>query len=478
MRDHPVQRIVLLILMSSAAVSFSMQQAMGPDGINAYAVHAEGITGDGVNIALLSSGNVRQRHAAFDRSGKPAVSLYDFTGSAGLSWSNHDTQLAGILISGGSPSQPEAVGAAPGARIHSGRISARQLQARYLQDALDTLITQQHCRIIVTGIQLSNPSTKADGDSYWTRLYDYYAETYDVIFANAAGNLSSEITIFGDGFNGITTAALTNNGNGPYRQVGRASNSGPTQDGRKKPDIAAPSGFLLAPSSSGDDHWSVADPNGRGLTSFAIPLAAGTAALLLETAGRTAVADDDRSEVIKAVMVNSSVADLLDKQGNGALSNGVSVWNADYGYGRLDALRAYQTLMSGRILQNSTTQQRMGWAYDTMENGAEHVYRLTAQTGQRLVTTVTWHRKQIKLSSASYIDAPRFYLNLKIITPTGKLVVFEVPDTDNLIKAGYQLNEDGQYQIVLQNPTLTDNHDYGLAFELIDPESAEPADEN
>ncbi len=474
MKQHRILQFILLTLFICTAAASAMRQAMGTGGVNAYAVHAEGITGDGVNIAVLSSGNVRQRHAAFERPSGPAAAVHDFTGSAGVSWSNHDTQLAGILISGGSPAQPDAIGVAPGARVHSGRISDKQLQARYVQDALDTLITRHHCRVIVTGVQLSNPSTRADGNSYWSRLYDYYAETYDVIFAVAAGNFSSEVTIFGDGYNGITTAALSTGGGEDYRQVGRASNSGPTKDARRKPDVAAPSGDLLAPSSSGDDLWAVADPNGRGLTSFAIPFTAGIAALLLETAGKTDVEDDDRSEVIKAVMVNSTTPDMFDKQGRDASSNGVSTWHPDYGYGRLNALRAYHTLLGGRLVQDTPNPQRMGWAYDTMENGGEHVYRIAGQTGDRLVTTVTWHRKLIKVSSASYIDAPRFYLHLKLISPAGKTVIFEVPDNDNLIKADHLLTEDGEYQIVLQNPTLADGRDYGMAFERVGPEPENP----
>ena len=339
---------------------------------------------------------------------------------------------------------------------------------------MDTLILKKNCRIIVTGIQLSSSSLTPDGNSPWTRLYDYYADEYDVIFANAAGNFKPEVTIFGDGYNGITTAGLSNNYHGPYRYAGKASCSGPTKDGRKKPDVAAPSGDLLAPSSSGDDLWSVADPNGRGLTSFAIPFTAGVAALLLETAGKTPVADDDHNEVIKAVMVNSAATDLLDKQGRAVLPNEERVWNADYGYGRLDALRAYHTLLGGRIVQNKTAQQPMGWAYDTMGQEAEHIYRVSGKSGQRLVTTVTWNRKQIRLSSTNYIDAPQFYLHFKLISPSGKLVIFETPDKDNLIKTDQLLSEDGEYQIVLQNLTLTDGRNYGMAFELIEPTSESP----
>ena len=274
MKNRYIYRLILLGFLFFSAAGFGMRQAMGPQGVNAYAVHAQGITGDGVNIALLSTGNTRARHAAFERSYGSAVTLYDFADNAGLSWTYHETYLAGIIISGGSPTHPNQIGVAPGAKIHSGRISGKHIQARYLQDALDTLILKKNCRVIVTGIQLSSPNVAANGQSYWTQLYDYYAEKYDVIFANAAGNFSPQITIFGDGYNGITTAGLTKDNKGDYRKVGRGSNSGPTLDNRQKPDVAAPTESLYCPNSSGDDLWAVADPNGRGLTSYAIPFTA------------------------------------------------------------------------------------------------------------------------------------------------------------------------------------------------------------
>ena len=451
-----------------SSIGFALTEASGENGVNAYAVHAKGVTGDGVNIALLSSGNVRKGHTAFERPYGSAVSLYDFTDNKGLSRSDHDTHIAGIIISAGSSTHPDQIGVAPGAKIHSGRILNKRLEARYLQDALDTLILKKNCRIIVTGIQLSSPTAVGNGETYWTQLYDYYAEKYDVIFANAAGNSASQITIFGDSYNGITTAGLVKDSEGHYRKAGSISNSGPTKDNRKKPDIAAPTENLYVPDSGGDDLWTTIDPNGLGLTSYAIPFTAGVAALLLETAGKTPVENDDRSEVIKAVLVNSTFVDLLDKKGKNKHSAGsISTWNTNYGYGRLDAWHAYETLTAGQITKDKVTLQKMGWAYDTISQNSEHIYTITGSKEQQLVTTVTWHRKLMKLSRGKFLDELPFHLNLKITAPDGKVVIFETPDRNNLMKTDYLLEQDGQYQIVLQNPTQTDSRDYGMAFELI-----------
>lgn len=449
--------------------AYGLKEALSKDGINVYAVHEKSITGEGVNIAILSHGNVRDNHAAFERGSDSAVKLYDFTG-AGLSRSGHDTHIAGILISKGSPSHPDEIGVCPGANVHSARITAKGTSPQILKNALDELILKKHCRVIVTGIQLSGNSVRADGDSPWTRLYDYYAETYDVIFAAASGNSTQKISIFGDTHNGITTTGLGRNQKGEYIQVGSISNSGPTVDNRKKPEVAAPTQGLFVPTSSGDDFWSTLDPNGWGLTSYAVPHTAGVAALLLEAAAKSKVEDDDRSEVIKAVIVNSTYTPLYDKKHmwTNHLTD-LSAWHPDSGYGRLDALRAYETLMSGRIEKDKTATQNKGWAYGLIDGNTEHVYPIKAKKGQHLVITVTWHRKLKQISPSFYMDASEgFTLELKVLSPAGQMLIFETPARNNLIKTDDSLSEDGDYRIILKNPTQVSNRDYGLAFELID----------
>ena len=461
---------LLLSLFSSFV--FGLTEALGPEGIRAYAVHEKGITGDGVNIGLLSKGNARDGHIAFDRHGSSAVTLHDFTGS-GLERTNHDTHMAGILISAGSPVHPEQIGVAPGAHVHSARISTQRIY-----EALDALILKHHCRVIVTGIQVAGLNATANGDSILSKLYDYYAETYDVIFANAAGNLSPQITVFGDCYNGITTAGMVKDLQGRYSKAGSASNAGPTADHRHKPDVGAPTQGLFVPSSRGDNFWDTIDGNGRGLTSYAVPHTAGVTALLLETAGKTPQEDDDRSEVIKAVIVNSTqtrFTDANDLTGNPADST--TAWNAQSGYGRLDALRAYETLTGGRIQKDGPAGKVKGWAYDTIKAQSDDVYHITGKKGQRLITTVTWHRKLKKLPNQMYMEAyPKFYLNLKIISPTDKTVVFEPAGRDNLIKVDHLFETDGDYKIVLRNPTLADGRDYGIAFEVV--EISATVDEN
>lgn len=448
----------------------ALNQALGKDGINADAVHAKGITGEGVNIALLSNGNVRDSHVAFEREDGSAVKLYDFTGS-GLSRSSHDTHMAGIILSKGSPSHPDQIGVAPGARLHSARFSNKNLYQHTIASALDELIQKQHCRIIMTGIQLPQNIVKPDGNSDWTKLYDYYAETYDVIFAVAAGNSSPVVTVFGDAYNGITTAGMVKSDpNSIFDKIGSISNPGPTADGRKKPDIAAPTQGLVVPTSSGDDLWETLDSGGRGLTSYAIPNTAGVAALLLEAAAKSSAENDDRSEVIKAVIINS--ADPTPFNANASVTNpsdSTTAWKADSGYGKLDALRAYETLTAGPITPQTLTQQTRGWAYGIISQKGSHEYHIQADNDDRLIVTVTWHRKLQRVGRKYIEESFPFHLDLKILSPSEKTLSFETAGPNNLIKTDLLLKESGPYKIVLNNPTRADNRDYGLAFEIIKP---------
>ncbi|RKY13430.1 MAG: hypothetical protein DRP52_02850, partial [Planctomycetota bacterium] len=422
---------IFMVLCSSA---FGLKEALGEHGVNAYAIHQKGVIGTGVNIGLLSAGNVRAGHIAFERSFGSAATNYDFTES-GLSRSSHDTHMAGIILSVGSPTHPNQIGVAPGASLHSARFSNKQLYPSKIAQALDTLIKKSNCRVIMTGIQLPEKITTADGNSGWSKIYDYYAETYDVIFAAAAGNSSPRVTVFGDIYNGITTAGLVKNDPNAlgYSKIGSASNKGPTADGRKKPDIAAPTQGLVAPTSGGDDHWSTLDANGRGLTSYAVPHTAGVAALLLEAAAKSPAQNDDKTEVIKAVIINSS-----DPFNAGSHitnpADSTTQWKPDSGYGKLDALRAYQTLTAGQLIQNTPSQQNKGWAYDVMGKNETHQYQIQGVKGQRLVVTIAWHRKLQKIEH-KYLEEPnRFYLDLKILSPSGKMLTFETPGRNNLIK--------------------------------------------
>ncbi|HIJ67714.1 MAG TPA: S8 family serine peptidase [Planctomycetes bacterium] len=452
----------------AAPKAYAIAESTGPDGSNVRAVQALGQTGEGVNVGLVSARNTRTTHEAFkDPNGVSHAFSYDFTGD-GIEFSGHDTRMAGEVISRGDYTHPDYIGVAPGADIHSARIAdnSNQTTNAFLTDALDELVIGQNCRVIVTGVQSDD---NADGNSVWTKIYDYYAYQYDVVFATASGNYASQVTIFGDAYNGITTGGLRVTDPDVYLRVGSGTNSGPTVDGRRKPDIVAPAQNQTLPSSESDTAWRTVGSD-AGQTSYAVPHTAGVAALLLGAADQTSDPDDNRSEAIKAVIVNSTFPNINDKNNNPTYpAEPNNIWHGDRGYGRIDALRAYELLNADKVAEGGDITQQKGWAYDTMTSYGQHSYSVQAERNDRLVLTVTWHR-EITKNGPMFTEesAPKFNLDVTVKDPCDTVIFAETATLDNLEKVDVLLEKTGMYEITLDNTTAK-SRGYALAFELVEP---------
>lgn len=483
MKKVSVYRYCLITSLLSAVICgnvYALQGSTAGNGSNARAVHQLGYTGEGIKIGLITVGNVQADHLAFlDANGQTGAFNHNYTGDGnGFIYNFHDTPFAGIIKSRGTYDHPNDIGVAPDAEIHCGRVvnNSGGIQPSYVQNALTGLIDGNDCKVIVTGIAFGPDDANANGQSQWTLMYDYFAEQYDVVFANAAGNYiydpctgitTRNITVFGDCYNGITTGGLEEPNVDNYCRAGDVTNYGPTTDGRRKPEVMAPSTYQVAPGYSGssNNYW---NPGyGDGATSWAVPHTAGVAALLLEYANQTADANGSHSEVIKAVIVNSTFPNIDDKNGN---PTNPTVWHSQRGYGRIDALRAYQTLSAGRIIRNTTVTVPAGWAYDTMNNGATHTYFVMGKKNERLILTVTWNW-QVTRHGSDYSGetSPKFNIDVNVTNSASQVLFSEANSLNNLEKVDILLPADDVYQISLTNTSSTKSRDYALAFELLSP---------
>jgi hypothetical protein len=312
-------------------------------------------------------------------------------------------------------------------------------------------------------------SSDANGDNSWTKIYDYYAYQYGIIFINAAGNQNTYVTIFGDAYNGITTGGLRLNdpdNQYEYRRVGSSSGSGPTTDGRRKPDITAPSQSQTVPTSSSDTAWTTIGSTG-GETSWAEPHAAGAAALLLGLADTTPGPNDNNNVVIKAVLVNSAMPNVNSKTGistNPADSN--NTWQKDRGYGRLDCLRAYQLLDTNEVEPGTTITQDKGWGYGKITNGQSNTYTIHIAQRCRLIATTTWQRRMDDNLTAYLAN-----LDMTVYSPYEPNAIFSkaqfgYDESDNLIKCDLLTLTPGDYTITIANNSTNETASYGFAFEL------------
>lgn len=154
----------------------------------------------------------------------------------------------------------------------------------------------------------------------------------------SCGNSGPEqgtVTIPGGSRGIMCVASMHDAGEGGFR-LSSFSSRGPTQDGRIKPNIAAPGSNIMAASAgSGDGYVSLSG------TSMASPFAAGAAALLFD-ADPTLHNDDVRRILIETA----------DDWGPGDE-------NVDYGAGRIDVLRAIQTALIERAM-------REDWSWDAV----------------------------------------------------------------------------------------------------------------
>lgn len=475
---------------------YALAESTAQDGSNAQAVHALGEIGEDVNVGLISMENTRTTHKAFeDVNGVSHAFSYDATDEDLYEPDSHDTWVAGVVASRGSDSHPDDIGVAPGVDIHSAKVTRKKsasdpnrvISFDWVADALDVLVNDRDCRVIVTGIAF-DPSQIPDGQSQWTLLYDYYAYTHNVIFANPSGKNYTSPTVFGDCYNGITTGGLVVTNPDVYLKVGNNSNNGPTVDGRLKPDLAAPSQNQTMPHGSSDTGW-YQWTNPDGATSLSTPHTAGVAALLLGLADNTTNPDDNQNETIKAVLVNSTFPNILDKLGNPTIPAGPNnPWNKDRGYGRIDALRAYQLLDSNEVFIGAGITEKKGWAFNAIDDGQQHIYTIYAPQRHRLVTTLTWSRRvrwtdSRRTGIIGKIDEGELSpyladLDLRIYEPNDTDAIFSKQTSgfdsdDNLLKCDILLTHSGWHTLKVVNNSTYESAYYGFAFELLPPLSAD-----
>ena len=173
------------------------------------------------------------------------------------------------------------------------------------------------------------------------------------------------------------------------------SSSGPTGDGRCKPDIIAPGNCLAADINAPDQY----EPTGNW-SSFSTPVVAGAVGMLVQKAKQDpdlglAVSAPGGNCVIKAIIMNSAIK--LPYWHKGRLSTDDDHFTPlDYiqGAGMLNAVGAYQNLIAG--IQKPGTVAITGWDLNQLDqdNTHENVYRLAiAEPNDKYITTTAvWNK--------------------------------------------------------------------------------------
>ncbi len=244
-------------------------------------------------------------------------------------------------------------------------------------------------------------------EDWWTRGIEAMAQKYGLTIVVGIGNgsNSSDPVLFpGAGGNiigvGVVKSVESNDINTGLSHFALVypefSSKGPTTDGRCKPDIVAPGNCIVAGAGEPNLYETTGD-----WSSFATPIVAGTAGLLIQQASadsnlQSAVSEDGGNCVIKSVLLNSATKLPYWHKGRLTKEDDHDV-PLDYlqGAGLVNAAAASNQLLSGRHLPGDCP--LIGWDLNKLDHDQALVntYKIRlADTADKMITaTVTWNKQ-------------------------------------------------------------------------------------
>jgi hypothetical protein len=456
-----------------ASTSFALDTAV--DAVHADFLWQQGYTGGGVEIGVIDLFMAQSSH--------PAISG-NFLGSQkfvnGQSWvDNHATSVAGAALS----QDPVRRGVAYGAGWWTAQTTNRGsiTNSRNQTIAAETFarglgdLNSNPAEVITMSIGFSGSDAATD---QWSLGLDHIIAARGTIIVVAAGNdgpasgtLSGPpvgaFNILSVGATGGTNAAISDD----YSHIAPYSSRGPTSDGRSKPDVVAPGSLLELPMLN--NTWS----EGSG-TSFATPLVAGGAALLIDM-GRDRGMNTD-ALVIKSVLMNS--ADKLA----GWSHTSASPLDPNFGAGQMNLESAFHQYDSGE--QDPGTVDVIGWDHGLIASGADSAYDigLNLPAGSELTATLVWNRPVTSSTSSIettvYTASPLANLDLFLyeVSNLSTPVASSISVVDNVEHLFLPIAAQGHYTIAVRDVSgaLIDPLSYSLAWNVLVSEIAPPGDYN
>ncbi len=285
-------------------------------------VWGEGLTGEGVRLAVVDTG-IDQEHP--DLAGR-IVATCAFTGEGVEDMNGHGTHCASIAAGTGAASDGRYCGVAPDASLYIAKVldAAGNGRMTSVMAGVEWAV-DEGVQVISLSLGGSGP---CDGTDALSEMCDA-AVAEGVVVCVAAGNEGPEpYTV---GAPGCARDVITIGAASDLDRIATVSSRGPTRDGRLKPDVVLPGVEIVAARAQGtrmgtvvDEHYTAASG-----TSMATPHAAGICALLLQAEpGLT-------PEEVKERLVRTAIAIGADAYAQG--------------HGRVDAWRALQNELSPEI---------------------------------------------------------------------------------------------------------------------------------
>ncbi len=314
-----------------------------PSVVGAEPLHRQGITGDGVTVAVLDTGvKPKPTLAKNSRDGHRLLAQYDAIedreGQA-LDWHGHGTHVVSVILNSQKPGNSSGSfnGIAPDADLVAVKAFGASGVGTYLDviRGLDWVVRNKD----LYGIRVLNLSISAEPRShYWDDPLNQAvmaAWQAGIVVVASAGNAGPDPMTIGVPGNVpyVITAGAMSDGVTPETGgddfLTSFSSAGPTVEGFVKPEVVAPGGHMLGLADSGDSlpsehpEWKYDDEYFyMSGTSQAAAVASGVVALMLQ-ADPSLAADDVKCRLMAsarpAVAADGTLAYSVFQQGAGMI---------------------------------------------------------------------------------------------------------------------------------------------------------------
>ena len=364
------------------------------------------LNGSGITIAVADSG-IDQDHGDMNGRINYVESMTWGDSSTEDRHSGHGTHVACTVLGDGS--RGGYAGVAPKAELYfqameddsSGQFSGASVDYM-LRTAYDADV-QIHTNSWGSATDHGKYTTSAGDVDSRTSQYDQFW-SYDglTVLYSAGNDGNSGLTPPATAKNSIAVANHHNRGGSAPDTIAQSSSKGPTDDGRIKPDLAAPGSWVRsclsqdAQDTSGNTWKSTWYIEYSG-TSMAAPNAAGASALVHEYLTEIAGRPSPQGALVKALLV-------LGAEDMGSRD----IPNDDEGWGRINVANSLVPGTDVGIFVDDRNSLRSG-------NSASYEFNLT-RSNSPLKVVLAWSDYQGSTSSSSQL---RNDLDLEVIAPDG-----------------------------------------------------------
>jgi hypothetical protein len=409
-----VRLLIAAVLIGSTAFAGRAAAQNGPvaqpQGLNWAGIYAlrgqePGLTGAGVRVGVVCRSFTQKDEPQYDYS--PNVNhscfqnaklhLYD-DGTMPASVSPHETAVCSILFG------EDPVGIASNLEPFSYQGAVPAAEGHIYE--MWHFVTQYVFTQTKPTVDLVTASFGFPLERWWTRGMESLAEHegLPIIASIGNGTNASEPPLYpGAGSNTIGVGVVSSvNAENPATSLAyfalaypEQSSRGPTDDGRCKPDLIAPGNCLVA-GAQGDQGYTMSGT----WSSFATPVAAGAAGLLIQAAKQdkrldAVLSPDGGNCLLKAILMTSATKLPFWHKGRLTPEDDREM-PLDYtqGAGMVNAMRAHQVLTAGR--GNPGNVPATGWDSNRLEGSRvlQQVYRigLDEPANKMLTVTLVWNR--------------------------------------------------------------------------------------